>query len=351
MARRTNNFRSILRETEALATAISACADLLRPLPRHRDKEHLHATWSHLVSVRRKTSALLKHHIRDDTRTDRAYTRFLNETWAQLSHWGAIDSLLRRQIWATSTPLIAEKPAPSDPSVMDHVVNLSLAALHRLGNPNAERQSIKANERGMHRDIPYPMSSFTQMIGAAHRVCLAQRKPRPLRFLDVGCGGGTKLLAATTCFELCHGLEYENTTAKSAQELIEMFAPETCRVEHGDAFAYEHFGDYDVIYFYRPIADEDGMENLEARILTQAQPGTIICAGGGLLYADLKVFQIQPIAHQVYVTGIGPGAAATLIKDAESMGTDVPGFNRRARRAAEIWEDLLEVSAQNGHLL
>ncbi|MFL4470362.1 class I SAM-dependent methyltransferase [Tateyamaria armeniaca] len=268
----------------------------------------------------------------------------------QMRDWAQINRLVELQIHPASVDLFADTVPTAPPSdVMGHVSALFIDALHTVANPKADTQSADAQDAGLHRDIALPISQFSAMLGAAYRICLAQRKTHALRFLDVGCGGGTKVLAATTCFETCDGLEYEEGTVALGTKLLDILGADRCRLIHGDAFTFSDYASYDTLYFYRPMKSTEDMIALEARVLDQAEPGTVLMVPGGLLTPDLEGAGVQHVSGHIYVTGISQPEAETLHDAARVIGTSIPGHAQDVSSEPGIWEPLLDVCARNGY--
>ena len=341
------------RLEQDLARDVAALAALLGPRPSERDHAAVTEAVSAVVSSRRRLASALKAaSARDGAETREARERrdTLRKARDRLRLWSRFEAVLEEQHRAPRRGLMEEPPrSDRPPEVMDHVVAMFVDMLHTLANPRAFTQTEAASKSGHWADIPYPMASFARVLGAAYRVCLAQRRPRPLRFLDVGSGGGVKLLAATTCFHRCDGLEYDADAVRSGSRLLEVLAPETCRLFHGDALAFDRYGDYDVIYFFRPISETDRMAELEARILAQVAPGTVLAVTGGLVGAERHGDRVQRLADQIHVAGLSAEEAARLRGFAEEMGTTVPGHGRRAAVDFGYWQPLREACARNGY--
>jgi SAM-dependent methyltransferase len=107
--------------------------------------------------------------------------------------------------------------------------------------------------------------------------CLEKRG----RFLDVGCGIGEKVFLAYALggFTHCDGLEYDARTAAVAQFLFKQLGdPEVypLQVIQGDALSFDHYGDYDVIYMFRPLRERARMRQLVTRIVEQLRPQAIL---------------------------------------------------------------------------
>ncbi len=101
--------------------------------------------------------------------------------------------------------------------------------------------------------------------------CLPEMKGN--RFLDVGCGPGTKMLLAQNLFYLeVHGVEVDRDMACCAQEVF------GTRVTISDALALPSgsFSDFDLVWLYRPFRDPVYETRLETRIMDELKPGAIL---------------------------------------------------------------------------
>lgn len=93
------------------------------------------------------------------------------------------------------------------------------------------------------------------------------------RFLDVGCGPGSRMLLARDIFGLdVQGFdrvpEYVNAATLAGFSV-------TCE----DALEYKSYGDFDFIWMNRPIRDKDLQGRLEAKVWDEMSPGAVIgCA-------------------------------------------------------------------------
>lgn len=136
-----------------------------------------------------------------------------------------------------------------------------------------ERDEAQATH---HAYIAYDPEDFLRRLHAYD--CLEKRG----RFLDVGCGIGEKVFLAYVLgvFTQCDGLEYDAQTAAVAEFLFKQLGGAEAyplQVIRGDALAFDHYGDYDVIYMYRPLNDRERMRQLVARIAEQLRPQAVLC--------------------------------------------------------------------------
>lgn len=92
------------------------------------------------------------------------------------------------------------------------------------------------------------------------------------RFLDVGCGIGTKLAVAYFLgWGDLTGIELRADYAATAS-----FVCPEAEVIVADAMEWDGFDAFDVVYMYRPFVDDADQAALEARIVAQARPGTTL---------------------------------------------------------------------------
>lgn len=335
---------------------IAAVAAELEPLPHERDTSSLEIAWAKAISSQRKLARSVNDGL-EQIKTGnggrisrvrrRAARKELEAVRSRLRGWRDCRSVIAAQLQTEPGKPVSAREG----LVMDHVVSLFLDSMHRIANPSAEDQDVEAREHGCHRDIPYSMSAFSSMIGTAHRICLALKKQRPLRFLDVGCGGGTKVLAAATCFDLCDGLEYEKNVVVTGQQFIQILSPERCKLMQGDALEFSRYGDYDVIFFYKPLVDDNKMAEMEERIFAQAKPGTVLLSPLGLFADDPRSKNVHKLTGHIYITGKSEDEASEIIKIAGYIGPMVPGFKAAALPDSGYWTTLLENSARSGYFL
>ncbi|WP_299724173.1 hypothetical protein [uncultured Tateyamaria sp.] len=353
-------FAKMDRLERVLVDDIKSMARLLDAPARARNPSKLSRSWRAVVVSHSALRTLVKDILRDtsDPRVvspgGRRAIRDLNSAAKdmknQLREWAGINRLIEEQMHPEARPLFADPIVTgAAPDVMDHISALFIDALHKVANPQEFTQSPEAEDAGLHRDIPLPMAQFSAMLWAAYRLCLAQRKPHALRFLDVGSGGGTKVLAAQTCFETCHGLEYEEGTVAFGTKLLETLGAQACSLIQGDAFSYSDYASYDAIYFYRPLKSTEHMIDLEARIFAQVDPGTILMVPGGLLTPEHEEAGVQHVSGHVYVTGMDETEAQALHAAARDIGTAIPDYSRQPLSEPSLWDPLLEVSRRNGH--
>ncbi len=325
-----------------------------------RDLEKCAEIWSMIASFRPKLNKIFHDLSRLDREVKRpkgiearkanALQRELKMARKRLKSWKRIESIVREQCNPERTDLRSLRPQFLAPATVEGAINdLFIDSFHKFANPNA--QGDDGYDYQCFADIPLPMNYFASLMAVAYRICLAQKRERPMRFLDVGSGGGTKVLAATTCFEICHGLEYDKAYADAGAHMLNCVMPERCTNIHGDGLTFEDYGDYDVIYFYRPMRDFDLLRQMEKRIIETSRPGTVIVAPYDIVRESEGDLGCVEVSDSVFVTGITPEESKVLHDEASFIGKGVLPVQNLEGEAIGYWRELLRVSAANGFVI
>ncbi|MCB2135311.1 MAG: class I SAM-dependent methyltransferase [Rhodobacteraceae bacterium] len=279
-----------------------------------------------------------------------AVQTFLRGVRYRYLRWAQIDSAVQRVLDWQGAPLLGAIPDPG--TVAGQQLLATDAAFRRLhGFVNQAGQDDGAEAMGCFADIPLHASAFAELAHAAMRVGLAQGRVGRQRFLDVGCGCGLKLIQAVQFFAEAHGVEYDPGYAAAARQLIALAGCGREKVFEGDALEFDDYGQYDVIYMYRPLKDETLMTRLEDLILTQAAPGTVVIA-------PYSGFQAQPdrkacarIEGELYLVGATEAEAETLRTAAERfLPANVP-LARDASAADSYLAPIIAACWLNGCLV
>jgi SAM-dependent methyltransferase len=119
----------------------------------------------------------------------------------------------------------------------------------------------------------YPNASFSVLrfitkLRRIQRLCGVGAK-----FLDVGCGLGSKVWIAQELGFDAYGIEINKQYAEIAEEFV---GPH--RIICQDGVLYPDYDQYDVVYFFNPMPTSE----LEAAILKGAKQGAIIYHASGL---------------------------------------------------------------------
>ena len=174
----------------------------------------------------------------------------------------------------------------------------------RTNNYFTERDS-RQDEIGHYHYIAFNPASFFAQLRYFRLL------DHPGRFLDVGSGLGEKVFLAFALgrFAECDGLEYDPRTVAVAEFLLASIAPENpypIRVLKGDALNFEHYGEYDAIYMYRPIRDSRRTGCLIRRIAAQMKVGAIL----------FDVFM-----RGLALRKMAPDGYATVVEDSDGLAS------------------------------
>jgi SAM-dependent methyltransferase len=99
-------------------------------------------------------------------------------------------------------------------------------------------------------------------------------------FLDAGCGPGNVMVTARAA-GLCdayHGIEFFDETFKKAQAWlgINERGNNTYKLFQEDILKFNHYGKYDIIYFYCPFSDHRLQRRFEERLEDEMKVGAIL---------------------------------------------------------------------------
>ncbi len=162
--------------------------------------------------------------------------------------------------------------------------------------------------------MPYQPADFIGIIWE----CMPQITPQEQDshyapgFLDVGCGPGTKMAIAASLFGLVvSGIEIDSAMALEAAKYLASIP--TAEVEEGDALHVPegYYGNFDLIWLYRPFRDANLERALEARIIDEMRSGAILA--GGSWETDLAALGWQAIVDD---TLIAPDGVACIWRGA-----------------------------------
>jgi SAM-dependent methyltransferase len=228
-------------------------------------------------------------------------------------------------------------------------LDTAMAFLHRLINPNG--QSEEAKDLGCFSDIPLSSAAFIAHAHAALRVAMAQKRPEPLRFVDVGCGGGMKVLLAAEMFEQAEGYDFDPNYVAAAKKAVVQMNLQRCRIFEANALSFEEYENYDVIYFYQPMSDSNGLEVLEERIARQARPGTILIAPYLRFVQRAETLNCGRVEGAIFVTGTSQKEADALRVRAERIGPQMLRPGQVVRGLGVDWmRGLVLACAVNGYV-
>ena len=140
-------------------------------------------------------------------------------------------------------------------------------------------QSKKAKKKGCFEYIALDSKQFLREMHKARTILnVLEPDDDEGRFLDVGCGVGTKVILANQIFSHASGLEFDKAYHKIASSLAESGMAWGCEFIQSDAMKFDRYDEYNVIYLYRPMRDATKQTRLEKRIAKECCEDTLIVA-------------------------------------------------------------------------
>jgi predicted O-methyltransferase YrrM len=156
-----------------------------------------------------------------------------------------------------------------------------------------------------------------------------------------------KVALAAQFFDHAVGLEYDPAYAGAARRALASMSANRCEIIEGDALEFDQYGNYDVVFLYQPIQDNDRLRQLEARILTQVAAGTVILAPYDFDGAHWET--TTPLARSVHVAGIDAKQARALARQVARIGPHVASPDIPIPEAAGWLMPLWRACLANGY--
>jgi trans-aconitate methyltransferase len=115
--------------------------------------------------------------------------------------------------------------------------------------------------------LPFPIPEFVAL------TALAAAEADGPRFLEIGCGIGTKMLLAQAIFQL------DVTGFDRVPEFVEQACGNGLNAVRADAATWDGYGEFDIVWFNRPLREAAEEAALETRVWEFTAPGTVVmCA-------------------------------------------------------------------------
>lgn len=141
------------------------------------------------------------------------------------------------------------------------------------------REAVRATRNEAGREYPFvamdPRQVFAQLRFAGQHLGLVPGEGGEggPRLLDVGCGIGNVLLFAEQLGFDVYGIEKDDYPYRIAARL---FGEK--RIAQADIWAYDRYGDFEVIYYFRPFSDREPQYRFEKMIEERLRPGGLLIA-------------------------------------------------------------------------
>lgn len=160
-------------------------------------------------------------------------------------------------------------------------LNILTVAFHNI--ESSHLSDPKKSEK-IHDWVPFPCGSFVDMCLDAFFM-MGQDSSK--KFLDIGCGIGTKVMLADVVFD-AYGFDLNEEYLNLAKQI-------GCKkVWKQDAFVYDNYKEFDFVYFYAPFKDESLELEFETRVYQQMKPGSLLAPMHSVVN-----WNIQPNVKQV----------------------------------------------------
>ncbi|MEN8200517.1 MAG: methyltransferase domain-containing protein [Thermodesulfobacteriota bacterium] len=158
---------------------------------------------------------------------------------------------------------------------MEHELDAYLGVINRFIAYHGHR-SLKKTDHTTAEAYPFVAMDTRQVfeqISFVHDYLEMEgrNEDRTFRFLDVGCGIGNILLIAEQYGFDVYGFERDEASCRIAMDIIGKE-----RVWLDDAWKFENYGDYDVVYFFRPLPEAGPQSKLEQLIEERIKPGAVL---------------------------------------------------------------------------
>ncbi|CAE7860188.1 unnamed protein product [Symbiodinium microadriaticum] len=137
---------------------------------------------------------------------------------------------------------------------------------------------------------PFPAGRFVDILIEASAYLGVDKSKK---FLEVGCGPGLKLVLAKFFFNEPHGIDIDTQLLTHARYDLGVNA------SFQDALTFHRYADYDLIYYYRPFADDEKQEILERKIISEMKAGAILAPMHTQVDMDSEP-ELEKISHYLY---------------------------------------------------
>lgn len=97
------------------------------------------------------------------------------------------------------------------------------------------------------------------------------------KFIDCGCGVGNVVLMAHFAGFDAYGIEYDPVTLQRGRRLFKQFRVNPKKLFRGDILEYPNYADYDVIYCYCPMCNDEKEQAFENKVKLDMKVGALTC--------------------------------------------------------------------------
>lgn len=144
---------------------------------------------------------------------------------------------------------------------------------------DTEEQKEARKQDGQYPYIPLTLSHFCSQMDVVSGLLGPYYEDRARKkFVDVGCGIGTKVLIAQSYGPEAHGIECEPRYVEKAKALMSLTGADASKYIHQADATKCGYSMYDVIYFYCPFFNPQFEVKLENHLVKSAKKGAYFLA-------------------------------------------------------------------------
>ena len=333
---------------DRVATLAQAMAeDLMRPTPQRGAVADLLASLcaarddlGRMLMQMRQVTGPPTLHERRAVRGQIAASQYLRDLRARLRLCDQALAAATVCIAGHDWPLVPDPAPVLDLGAMQDRLNADLLTVMTYALTLAP-QTADAVDLGCFPDIPLHAARFMRNIHLAHRMLLARKHAGPVRFIDIGCGGGLRVAQAAQIFAVADGLDYDAGYVAAAEHAFAAMRTPRCRAFLGDGMTFDGYAGYDVLYFFEPMYQPELLV-MEARMVGRSRPDVIVIAPGHHFEFRAAGLGLTRINDAVYVKDTD---TAALVAETRRMGPHVASPDHRlppvASWVAPLWRACL----------
>lgn len=136
---------------------------------------------------------------------------------------------------------------------------------------------------------PFPSGRFVDLLIEASKFAQFDKNRS---FLEIGCGPGFKLSLAKFFHDVVHGIEIVPEYVDFAHKMLGH------DVQLQDAMEFDRYGEYDLLYYYRPFADNEMQSDFEHKICEAMKQGAYLAPMHTQIDMDVKLQRISRYLYQ-----------------------------------------------------
>jgi len=141
------------------------------------------------------------------------------------------------------------------------------------------KQTKELKDHGSFQYVSYNGRKFLDLLQKTLQTISIINETQNTKFIDVGCGIGTKVFLASGMFSEAHGIELDENYISVGLNIMKHSSvkfTDNILLMKKDALEFTNYVDYNVIYLYRPFHDDKKQNKLENKIASEAKENSVI---------------------------------------------------------------------------